>query len=244
MTVRQFPSRTLKKLKAQEPPRCFLSLENTSKVTDPISKRNIRKVQQSEVATSIPPVKLVKKKKQKEFGQDIWNEAENTDASKDNENQEWFGIALKRHHLKKTSFVAPKLLLEKRNKIKTIEEPVVGSSYNPSEKEFSTLVDKAIKRETAIIKKEERYANSLKQVYKGVSRNSLKRMRKEEMTQGLPHTIDKNEKDEEYEGSASIPVVNKKKDLKKRRNQHEEKMKIVRAKKTKLELQKLKDLKK
>jgi hypothetical protein len=242
LVTKPLTSRAIKKLKAQEPPRCFSSLENTSKVTDPIVKRNSRKQQQPDVAPkpttgTIQIFKDYKKKKPAEFKKDIW------DAEKvEEKGEEWFGIALQRHHLKETVFVAPKIILDKRNKIKTIETPVVGSSYNPSEKEFKTLVDKTIQRESAIIKKQARYANSLKPVYASFSKNQLKRRRREEMTQGLPHTD--NEPEEQYEGTATIPVVNKKKDLRKKRKQKEERLRQAKAKKAKLELQKLKDLRK
>lgn len=236
---KQLPSRTLKKLKAKEPAKCFLPLENTSKVQDPIAKRNVKKSEPDVAPKPTVPIQMFKnysKKKPTEFKEDIWNE-------NDEENQEWFGVELKRHHLKKTNFIAPKILLEKRNKIKAVETPVVGSSYNPTENEFKELVDKTIERESKIMKKQERYANSLKQVYAKVSKNALKRQKRAEMSQGLPHSQD-NEVEEEFQGLAPIPVLNKKKDLRKKRKQKEEKLRQAKAKKTKLELQKLKDLRK
>lgn len=188
---------------------------------------------------------LKSEENKQDFDRDLWEESDKK-VPKGCKGSEWYGIDIKRHHLEKTTFVAPTITLEKRNRIKPVEVPVVGSSYNPSENELKQLVDMTLDREESIIKKEERYANSLKKVYAKVSRNQLKRWRKEEYSQGFP-TADGKQDDDEQDDAVdieTIPVVNKKKDLKKRRKQKEEKLRRAKSKLTAVEIAKMKDLKK
>lgn len=251
-TLKQpIPSRTNQKKKALDAPRCFASLENTSRVPLPITVRNIRKktgktkINKRSASSQANGSSDVVETGEK-FGRDLWSEKSSNKIVETEENQ-WFHIDLKRHHLRKTTFVAPKITLDKRNRVKPIENPVGGSSYNPSDTDFKLLMDMTVEREKGIIKKEEKYANSLKKVYAKVSKNQIKRWRKEEFSQGFPNAngeFEKNEPEEDAITIDTIPVVNKKKDLRKRRKQTEEKLKRAKSKLTAIEIAKMKDLKK
>lgn len=247
--IKKLPSKKLQKQKALETsPQCFASLENNSKVQDPIAARNIPKKPEIKTGGSYKlKIRSLKSEENKiDFDHDLWADDDKKKKPEGYRGSEWYGIDIKRHHLEKTTFVAPKITLEKRNRIKPIEVPVVGSSYNPSASDLEQLVGMTLDREQKIMKKEDRYANSLKKVYAKVSRNQIKRWKREEFIQGFP--IDGNQKDDDDEIDATnaetIPVVNKKKDLKKRRKQREEKLRRAKSRLTAIEIAKMKDLKK
>lgn len=255
-TLKQhIPARKLQKQKALENnARCFASLENTSQVPLPITVRNIRKKKKSlktetsgKVSGAFQEGSLSERVENDEkFSRDLWNGSPTQIPQ--TENNQWFHTELKRHHLQKTSFVAPKITLDKRNRVKPVESPVVGSSYNPSAEEFKLLMDMTLEREKRIIKKEVKYANSLKKVYAKVSKNQIKRWRKEEFSQGFPNANGEFENTEHDEEDIitieNIPVINKKKNLRKKRKQTEEKLRRAKSKLAAIEILKMKDLKK
>lgn len=261
-----------KKLRAQQPSKCFISLNNNSKVEDPIKKRNrVRtpyerkhpllkaKIERNKELGIIPQRELesltdriaagkkVLKTKLKEidFAKDIW--ADNSVKIPEMES-EWMSSTLKQYHLKNTGddvIRVPKITHEKRSQLKAIEKPIAGTSYNPNENDLEELVSKAVEKEQAIIKKEQKYNRALKPLYQMITKGEAKRRRREELTQGFPlnseDEIDSGLSETEY-SPLNPPVRNKKKDLKQRRKQSEFRLRRARMTKAKQELKKLKDL--
>lgn len=263
-----------RKLRAQKPSKCYVSLENTSKVEDPISKRNhVRtpyerkhpltkaKIQRNKELGIIPERELqsltdriaagnkIPKTRSKEvnFARDIWAEDEH---SKIPELESmWVNPLLKQYHMKNLGVdvvKVPQITHEKRSKLKAVEKPIGGSSYNPDEKELDSLITSAVVKEEAIIKREERFNRALKPLFEKITKGEAKRRRREEMTQGFPinseDEVDNDLSETEYK-ALNPPVRNKKKDLKQRRKQKEGKLRKARFNLEKQELKKLKDLK-
>lgn len=261
-----------KKLRAQQPSKCYISLTNNSKVEDPIKKRNRNrtpyerkhpllkaKIERNKALGIIPQRELESltdriaagkkvlrtKVKEIDFAKDIW--ADNSVKIPAMESQ-WMNSALKQYHLKNTGddvIRVPKITHEKRSQLKAIEKPIAGTSYNPNENDLEELVSKAIEKEQAIIKKEQKYNRSLKPLYQMITKGEAKRRRREELTQGFPlnseDEIDSGLSETEY-SPLNPPVRNKKKDLKQRRKQSEFRLRRARMTKAKQELKKLKDL--
>lgn len=203
-----------KKLRAEQPAKCFVSLENNSKVEDPIRKRNRvktpderkhpltkAKIQRNKELGIIPQQTLESlkdritassritrtKTKKLDFSKDLWNDDE---AVKIPElESEWVSKTLKQYHLKNTGtdvVFTPKITHERRSQLQAVEKPIAGTSYNPDSKALEDLVSTAVEKEEAIIKQEERFNRSLKPLYKMITKGEAKRRKKEEMTQGFP----------------------------------------------------------
>lgn len=263
--------REQKKLRAQKPAKCFISLENNSKVEDPIRKRNRvktpyerkhpltkAKIQRNKELGIIPQRQLeslkdritaggkIAKSKIKDidFARDIWAE----EAKIPELESEWVSKTLKQYHLKNTGddvIKVPQISHEGRSRIKAVERPVGGTSYNPKASELEELMDSAVKKEEAIIKREQKYSKSTKPLYENITKGEAKRRRREEMTQGFPlnseDEIDRDLSDTEYK-TVNAPVRNKKKDLMQRRKQKESRLRKARMALEKQEMKKLKDL--
>jgi nucleolar protein 53 len=139
----------------------------------------------------------------------------------------------------------PQVAHEKRNRVKAIEEPLPGLSYNPDGKEYGKLVDELVQKEENLIKKDEHLDRVLAPLYQPISKGEKKRRIREEMTMGFPiegeQSSDSDDNDEEYK-ALNPPVRNKKKDTKARRKQKELKVKQARLEREKHELKKIKDL--
>lgn len=262
-----------KKLRAQQAAKCFVSLENNSKVEDPIRKRNRVKtpderkhpltkarIQRNKEQGIIPPRQLesltdrikagdkIKKTKSKpiDFARDIW--ADDVDKKIPELESQWVSSTLKQYHLKNLGddvIKVPKITHERRSQLLAVEKPEAGISYNPNAKDLESLVDEAVVREEAIIKREERFNRALKPVYKSITKGEAKRRRREEMTEGFPinseDEVDHDLSDTEYK-AVNAPVRNKKKDLKQRRKQKESRLRKARMSLEKQEMKKLKDL--
>lgn len=260
-----------KKLRAQQPAKCFASLENTSKVEDPIRKRNRvktpyerkhpltkAKIQRNKELGIIPQRELQKlndrinagkkiattKTKPIDFARDIWNDDE--DKKIPELESQWVSTTLKQYHLKNTGddvIKVPKITHERRSQLKSIEKPVAGLSYNPNEKDFENLVSSALEKEEAIIKRELKFSRSVKPVYQKITKGEAKRRRREELTQGFPLNSE-DEIDHEIsdgEYAALNPPVRNKKKDLKQRRKQKESR--LRNARTTLEKQELKKLK-
>lgn len=263
--------REQKKINAQKPARCFISLENNSKVEDPIRKRNRvktpyerkhpltkAKIQRNKELGIIPQGELEKLKdriaaaakiaktkiKEINFAKDIWAD-ETTIPELESQ---WVSSSLKQYHLKNLGddvIKVPQIAHERRSRIKAIEKPVAGTSYNPKATDLEKLVESAVEKEEAIIKREQKYSKSTKPLYQNITKGEAKRRKREEMTQGFPlnseDEIDRDISDSEYK-TVNAPVRNKKKDLKQRRKQKESRLRNARVALEKQEMKKLKDL--
>lgn len=203
-----------KKLRAQQPAKCFVSLENNSKVSDPITKRNrVRtpyerkhpltkaKIQRNKELGIIPQrelesltdrisasKKIVRTKtKDIDFAKDIW--ADDDGKKIPALESQWVSKTLKQYHLKNLGddvIKTPEIVHERRSQIKAIEVPVAGTSYNPKDSDLKTLVSSAIEKEEAIIKREQRFNRALKPLYQKITRGEAKRRRRDELTEGFP----------------------------------------------------------
>lgn len=205
-----------KKLRAAQPAKCFVSLENSSKVEDPIIKRNRvktpyerkhpltkAKIQRNKELGIIPQrelesltdriragkriVRMKSERKPIDFAKDIWADDESKKIPE--LESQWVNKHLKQYHLKNTGndvIKTPLIAHEKRSQLKAIEKPVAGTSYNPNEEEYDKLMSSALEKEEAIIKREERFNRALKPLFQMITKGEAKRRRREEMTQGFP----------------------------------------------------------
>jgi len=259
-----------KKVKAQQPSKCFISLENNSKVEDPIRKRNRvknpeerkhpltkAKIKRNKELGIIPEreleslkdriaagKKIVRTKtKGIDFAKDIW-----ADVVKIPElESQWVSSTLKQYHLKNIGddvTKVPKITHERRSQLQVIE-PVAGTSYNPKPDDLKELVSSAVEREEGIIKREQKFNRALKPLYQMITKGEAKRRRKQQMTEGFPinseDEVDHDISETEYK-ALNPPVRNKKKDLKQRRKQKESRLRNARTSLQQQEMKKLKDL--
>ena len=260
-----------KKLRAQRPAKCFVSLENNSKVEDPIRKRNRvktpyerkhpltkAKIQRNKELGIIPQrelesltdriragKKIVKTKtKGIDFAKDIW--ADDEEKKIPELESEWVSPLLKQYHLKNTGddvINVPQITHEKRSQLKAVEKPIAGISYNPNEKDLENLMSTALAKEEAIIKRELKYSRSVKPVYQKITKGEAKRRRREELTEGFPLNSD-DEVDHEIsdtEYKALNAPVRNKKKDLKQRRKQKESR--LRNARTTLEKQELKKIK-
>ena len=228
-------------MRALQPAKCFISLENNSKVEDPIRKRNRvktpyerkhpltkAKIQRNKELGIIPQrqlesykdriaagKKIVRSKEKKlDFAKDIWADDE-TKKIPELESQ-WVTATLKQYHLKNTGddvIRVPKITHERRSQLKAVEKPIAGSSYNPNEKDLEKLFESAVEKEEAIIKREQKFNRSLKPLYTSITKGEAKRRKREEMTEGFPiHAEDEIDHDlSDTEYKALNPPVRNKK---------------------------------
>ncbi|CRL05876.1 CLUMA_CG018939, isoform A [Clunio marinus] len=206
--------RAERKLLAQKPAKCFISLENNSKVEDPIKKRNRvktpeerrhpltkAKIERNKKLGIIPQRQLESLKdritagkrilrtkiKKIEFEKDIW--ADDVDKKIPELESQWVSKSLKQYHLKNLGddvTKVPQITHEKRSQIKAIENPIGGASYNPNPQDFEELINKAVEKEEKIIKTEKKLSEALKPLYKMITKGEAKRLKREELTQGFP----------------------------------------------------------
>lgn len=200
--------REQKKLRASEPSKCFISLENTSKVHDPISKRNRVKtpyerkhpvlkaklkrnkelgiIPQRELQSLTDRIAAGKKLNQSKeevfnFEKDIWADDE---PKKTGLQSQWVSEQVKLHHLKNTNtgedkVKVPQISHEKRSKLKAIDA-VSGTSYNPHIKDYENLINTIVDKEEHVIKKQQKLNRALKPLYQKITQSESKRRRREE----------------------------------------------------------------
>ncbi|XP_058454715.1 ribosome biogenesis protein NOP53 [Malaya genurostris] len=213
--------KTSRKAKFQQNPKFCWSLENTSKVSDPIVKRNV-KVKKSSAPSGrkVKTTALVRPKavrsKTNLFNVDIW-ENENT-----------------------TTKTAP--AHKKQSTVPNVEVPAAGSSYNPAIDDYNELKQAVVSRELKYIKHVKHLERTVTAKFTKLSKEDREEMIHKEMSEGL---FDNNEEaesdnsDNEKEYSAiNPPVRNKKKDRKTRTR------KIVAVRKRAAELQVKHEIKK
>lgn len=222
-----------KKLRAKSAAKCFVSLENSSKVPDPIKKRNQHRtpyerkhplvkakilrnkelgiIPQRELESLTDRIeaskKIVKTKtKEIDFAKDIWADDESKKIPQ--LESQWVTPLLKQYHLKNTGddvIRVPKISHEKRSQLDAIEQPFAGTSYNPDEGDLDELIGSAVEKEEAIIKRELKHSRTLKPLYQMITKAEAKRRRREEMTQGFPLHSD-DEIDHELSDSEYKPL--------------------------------------
>lgn len=216
MKVKSF--REERKRRALEPSKCFIALENNSKVEDPIRKRNrVRtpderkhplikaKIQRNKELGIIPPrelqsltdrinasKKIAKSKDKKiDFDKDLWD-----DDAEVKENPElssmWVSKELKQYHLKNLGddkVKVPLITHQKRSQLKTIEA-IPGTSYNPNKTDYEELINKVVEKEEAVMKKSATLNRLLKPLFQKTTKSEAKRRRRTEMREGFPTNDD------------------------------------------------------
>lgn len=271
-TKKVVPSvRLEKKLRAQKSAKCFISLENNSKIEDPISKRNRvktpnerkhpltkAKIQRNKEQGIIPPGQLESlrdriragnkiastKSKEIDFAKDIW--ADNIGKEIPELESQWVSNTLKQYHLKNLGddvIKVPKITHEKRSQVVAVENPTAGISYNPDINDLDALVNDAVEKEGKIIKREQKFNRSLKPLFQTITKGEAKRRRREELTQGFPmNSGDEVDNDlSDSEYKALNPPVRNKKKDLKQRRKQKDSR--LRKARVSLEKQELKKLK-
>lgn len=218
------------KLRAQEPSKCFIALENISKVQDPIRKRNrvrtpeerkhplikakikrqkelgiIPEREMQSLTDQIAAGKKVLKSKQKEmvFDKDLWAD---DDVVVSQENPEldsmWVTKNLKQYHLKNLGDDKVKVPQITYEKRSQLKtiDPIAGTSYNPNKEDYESLINSVVSKEEAFMKNSEKLNRSLKPLYQKFSKSEMKRQRRTEMREGFP-TSGAPEKDNDEQPS-------------------------------------------
>lgn len=177
MTARQ-----VRKQVGMRAPRCFASLENTSKVSDPISKRNRVRTQdekkhykekvanrekgvisQRETQSTTDRLAAYRKMDERKatktdpFVQDVWSMG-SLKERRTEFRHEFIEPHVTDHNLCNTGTPVanvPKSAFHKRSQLNAIPLPHPGTSYNPSFKDHQDLMDSVTTYETTIIRRED-----------------------------------------------------------------------------------------
>ncbi|XP_039281435.1 ribosome biogenesis protein NOP53 [Nilaparvata lugens] len=260
-----FVSAREKKKRAQQPPKCFQSLENESKVEDPISKRNIlrtkekrqsviqkdieRKRKEKEAATQekLPTrkqrIQKMKRKKKLEEARLFKN---NAWLKKEVDVGEWLEEDTTRHLLTNTGQLdvkIPKLTHLRPSHLPSIETPHPGLSYNPTRRAHSDLQRVAAEQRKKLRDEEKR----LHRLTASLTRMSAQRREADwiaEMSSGLEEA--KNKEPEVDDGlqykAVNPPAKLKIKTLKKKKRAKQIRKEEVEKRERKVEKKKMADL--
>lgn len=218
--------RQQKKLRAQQPSKLFVSLENHSKVDDPIRKRNrVRtleerkhpllkaKIKRNKELGIIPQKELQSitdrinaskkivqtKEKEIDFQRDLWNEEE-VEVTKENPElaSTWVTKELKQYHLKNLGIDKVKVPQITYEKRSQLKsiDVIPGTSYNPNKKDYEELINTVVQKEEENIKMNEKLNRALRPVYKKTTKSEAKRRRREEMREGFPTNNNNQQQDD------------------------------------------------
>ncbi|XP_055586488.1 ribosome biogenesis protein NOP53 [Uranotaenia lowii] len=234
------------------------ALENHSKVSDPIAKRNlitneqriasIKKKREDIISrkTKVSAKNAQKKARSTDqFAMDIWEE----DPVPEELQNEWISESVVLHNMKNTGKPLVKVAASthaKPNVVPNVELPSAGTSYNPSIDDYNELKEQVIEKERVIIKKAEHLDRVVTQKFTKLSKEDRDRIIHEEMTEGLFQTEGVDEPVEyddvdEYK-SVNPPVKNKKKDRKALNKKFRAVAKKNAEVELKVELKKLRDI--
>lgn len=252
------PIKVRRKLNALKAPRCYSSLENTSKISDPLAKARCQVRQKKNTfklkgAVSEPknpvPAPKPKAKKGDQFTQDLWAEdapALEAVAKKKAIANEWFNDELLDHHLKNTGTQVrrvPGTVRKRTTKLDAVIAPHPGTSYNPSLQAHSSLMEAAVQREKKFIAEEDHLDRVVGCILKKVPAGQHDFQYLTEMSAGLPVPLNPDPKEEEEDedeknmvmeySTLNPPVEVKKKARSTRRKQKEERAKELAREKAK-----------
>lgn len=239
-------------------PKYCISLENSSKVTDPIVKRN-RVTNEAKLLRKKTQAKRNEQKKMKSacgkknlkacvsFNKDIWDEEPIPEEMK----SEWFPQNVVLHHLKNSGKPLVKVTASthaKPNEVPNVELPVSGSSYNPSVDDYNELKQVVIEKERKKIKYSQHLDRVVTQKFTKMSQDEKKALVFNEMSEGLFENEAKvvaggDDSGNEYT-AINEPVQNKKKMRSEKNRQFRAVAKRNMETITKVELKKLKDINK
>lgn len=197
-------------------------------------------------------VNLKKARKSKEiYKNDIWTNEEEKPILNELKD-EWIAEDVAVHTMRNTRKLtvrAPQQIRVKPKKMKAIEIPHPGISYNPTLEDHQKLLQAVIAKEEKIIKQREHIDRVTTQKFSRVTAKERDDANMAEMSVGIdPNGIEiksENESDEDdidtYK-SVNGPVKNKKKDRKARRKQKELKVLKLQQKNAKIEKRKVGDM--
>ncbi|XP_058822877.1 ribosome biogenesis protein NOP53 [Topomyia yanbarensis] len=211
--------KTSRKKRFHESPKFCWPLQNSSKVPDPIVKRNIKKKISNPSSRPVKTITTIKPKipKTRSFNVDIWKNDTVPIALKN----EWYNESTVLHNLKHTGKpivkVAPSTHA-KPNAVPNIEVPSGGSSYNPSIDDYNELKLSVVEKERKYIKKMEHLDRVVTNKFTKLSKEDREEMIWKEMSEGLRDNDDASDSDtdcsEKEYSSINPPVMNNKKDRK------------------------------
>lgn len=248
-----------RKQKFTASPKYCISLENSSKVTDPIVKRNrvtneakllkrttqAKRLEQRKLKSSGGPKKA--KSVKAKFDKDIWDEEPIPQEMK----SEWFPQHVVLHHLKNSGKPLVKVVESthaKPNAVPSVELPPSGSSYNPSIDDYNELKQVVIEKELKKIKYNQHLDRVVTQKFTKLSRDEKEALVYKEMSEGLFENEDKTVPDDDDSGeeyaAINAPVQNKKKMRSEKNRQFRAVARRNMEALTKVELKKLKDINK
>ncbi|XP_055844086.1 ribosome biogenesis protein NOP53 [Episyrphus balteatus] len=201
-----------RKANALKPLRTFAALENTSKVQDPIVKRN--HVKQKKNGRNIEQEilqpktnkqiqankdrskfydklekKLSKNKVDREFSQDIWQEEDVRDREPGLKDDTWVSKDLALYTLRNIGKGSTKIhdsIRHKTTKAKKFEPPHPGTSYNPSLKAHQDLINTVVSKEADIIKVEKHLKRVTTDMFSKVTLEEREQLRVKELSTGSP----------------------------------------------------------
>lgn len=227
--------RQRRKLVGQRAPRCFASLENTSKVTDPIVKRNKVRTQTHylvERAAARASGKLNKRDVQsaadqlKEFARqdkrhqtlgkvdtftkDVWTMGSLKDQRTEFKG-EWIEQHVTEHNLVNTGTPVagvPKSAYHKRSQLNALPVPHPGTSYNPSLKDHQDLMAMVTETEEKIIRKEDHLSRVTTSMFDKVSAGQRDKNRLHEFNAILHEPDDEPSTDDDETNTTGYKAVN------------------------------------
>ncbi|XP_005189217.2 ribosome biogenesis protein NOP53 [Musca domestica] len=216
-----------RKLNAKKPLRSLQALENTSKVQDPIVKRNIvkqkkagRNIEEEVINPSKPrhiqanqdrakTYEKVEKKLKKlaskipDTNKDIWMEEdfrEKVPGLKDEKG--WISEELAKYHAQKLGLPVYKIhdsIRHKTTKAKKFEPPHPGTSYNPSLQDHQKLISDIVEKEEKIIKEEKHLKRVTTQMFRKVTAEERQTQHLKEMSAGMDDDDDEDDDDDDNE---------------------------------------------
>ncbi|XP_050071120.1 ribosome biogenesis protein NOP53 [Anopheles maculipalpis] len=201
--------RELRKKKFDELPRSLLPLVNTSNVSDPIVKRNIRKNRNPIAPIAPAPVRIRKKGRPSGIvpatTEDIWAK----DPLPEQLKSEWIGKELVHHTLRNVGKPLVTNLPARMDKVQREiplrkKLPNEGLSYNPAIDDYLNLKKKVIRQEKAIIKKEEHYDRVVTKMFVKMTPEEKYATTLSEMSEGLVNAV-KAEPDDKTADEEAIP---------------------------------------
>ncbi|XP_053948354.1 ribosome biogenesis protein NOP53 [Anastrepha ludens] len=209
-----------RKLNAKKPLRSLEALNNTSKVQDPIAKRNrVRQKRngrniEEEVRNPTKPrhfqankdreeyykaleKKLSKDRKSDIAARDVWAEEDFRDKMPGLKDEKgWISKELALYVTMNVGKPAVKVhdsIRHRTTKAKNFEAPHPGMSYNPSLEDHQDLLKKVVDREEGIIKTENHLKRVTTQMFSKVTPEERDRRRLEEMRSGLDEEADEGD---------------------------------------------------
>uniref|UniRef100_A0A182MUP0 Ribosome biogenesis protein NOP53 n=1 Tax=Anopheles culicifacies TaxID=139723 RepID=A0A182MUP0_9DIPT len=204
--------REIRKKKFDELPRSLLPLVNTSNVSDPTVKHNIKKDRNPTTPVAPAPVRIKKKGRPSGIAtataEDIWAK----DPIPEELKNEWIAKDLVHHTLRNigkplvTNLPArmdpPQRHVPLRKKL-----PNEGISYNPAIDDYLHLKNKVIKQEQAIIRKEKHFERVVTNMFVKMTPEEKQQTAIKEMSEGLLNNTEKAESEDENPAEETAPVA-------------------------------------